>query len=286
MHWLAAILAAIFSLALLRLAGRPGPVFFGGLKVMPHGNLGGVADPPADGLHRVRLGKLCLAGAAKVLEQLAPGRHARPLDDLRQLRAQVLLGVAIAGDNVLRAFGRLFKHVAQVRQDFREDRHLADTAVRMVLRLVAVDCEPIMFPVNVHPLELQHFRGAAQAAIAGQGEDQLPLGIRAGRQHRLRLCLGHVIEPLGILAHDRCLPVEWIVTDQPLALCRPEELLGNAHASADRVIGQGFPVGFIVAGGKVNPESVGVAGRDRVQPPAFPEEVNQAALGVAVDRAG
>ncbi|MBS3820960.1 MAG: hypothetical protein GVY16_01540 [Planctomycetes bacterium] len=231
--------AGHFCDILRRIVRRFLEVIFGDLKIVLSRHLGTVANPFADDLHRVFLGEFCLASASAVLQELRPGLQACPLDDLPQQRAKVLPS-AVSADNADLSGFRLLEDFRQVRVAFREDRHLANAAVRVVFCLAGMDRETHLLPVHVFPSHAKHFRRATQAPIAGKGEDQSSFCIGASGKNRLGFLARDEVEPLGILAYQRRQAVKGVCRYVSPTDRRPEELLGNAATSPRRILGQAF----------------------------------------------
>ena len=97
------------------------------------------------------------------------------------------------------------------------------------------DATPL--PINVRPCQCKNLRRATEAAVAGQSEDQPPLGIRAGIGYFGGILPAHKLEAVRIGLDSRGNPLEGIRLDQVPFLCRREELPCPANRSADRVLG-------------------------------------------------
>ena len=76
----------------------PLKVFVGDLQIVLQGDRLRVANPGTDGLNQELFGQFGFPRAAEVLEQFGPGLQAGTPDDFCQLRPQVGVRAAVAGD--------------------------------------------------------------------------------------------------------------------------------------------------------------------------------------------
>jgi len=97
-----------FGRSLHRILHRFGVVLVGHLQIVLSGDGLGIADPAADDVCGKSLLQFRLTGGPQVVEEFRPGVQAGPLDDPQQLRPQIGVGVAVAGDNVRGALGAPF----------------------------------------------------------------------------------------------------------------------------------------------------------------------------------
>ena len=212
--------------------------------------------------------------APKVLVQFRPERQARTPDDAPKLGAEVLVAAPVARDDVLGPRLGQFKDFPQVRKEFGKQRHLPRLAALVVFGLGAVHGEPPVGPIHVGPLQRQVLRRAPQAAESAQGENQPPLGIRAGVEHLPGLLARHEVITLAVALHQ-CLEVgKGVLGNQALPPGEVEELLGDPAPSPHGVLGQ-------IQADEEQPPLVRVAGRDPVNGLVLAEEVQQVPPRVA-----
>ena len=141
---------------LRRILRRLCKVLFGHLQVVLCRCRLGIANPFAHHVQGQFLRQFCFPSAAEVLEQLGPRLETRLLDDSAELRSEVRADIAVASNDVYLSRLGLFKTVAQVRMQLREDRHLTDASAGVMLSLYRVYGESGMFPVNISPLQAKH----------------------------------------------------------------------------------------------------------------------------------
>src|SRR5262245_61570862 len=73
-----------------------------------------------------------------------------------------------------------------------------------MLRLGTFDLDPLTLPIHISPDQRQQLRGAANAAIAGQRDDQAPLAVGRGLDKRGGHGAGDE-ELAGIISRRVCL---------------------------------------------------------------------------------
>src|SRR5262249_30321216 len=133
--------------------------------------------------------QLGFPAGAEVLKELGPRCQAGAADDLREPRPQVLLRVALAGDDVDGARLGALKRFLKVGAQLWKDRHPALALALVVLRLRAGPADPASPPTRVGPGQRRVLGGAAQPAVARQGHDQPPFAVRARFQDAPRVLL-------------------------------------------------------------------------------------------------
>ncbi|HYT91308.1 MAG TPA: hypothetical protein VEL76_21530 [Gemmataceae bacterium] len=215
-------------------------VGLGHLHVVLDGDALGIADPLTDDVQRVVGGQFGFPGGAEVVEEPWPRLAPSPPDDPHELRAQVLVRRAVPGDDMHGALGGLLERLFEVRPQLGEDRHPALRLALVLLGLRARDAEAVQFPVDVSPLQGLVLGGAAESAVARQGEDQPPLQVGAGVEDALARLAVHE-ELAGLVAHAGRLHVlERVFDDQFLAEGGAEELPAPLHRLAHGCCGVAF----------------------------------------------
>src|SRR5579875_3848440 len=101
-----------------------------------------ITDSGAGNVNRVTLGKLGLPDRPKVVEHFWPRRQAATADDACEHRPKVLIGTAVAIDDIQGSLRRQLEGFFQVGAQFRENRHPALAPVLVVFRLGSMNAEP------------------------------------------------------------------------------------------------------------------------------------------------
>nr|WP_242688133.1 hypothetical protein [Alienimonas californiensis] len=139
----------------------------------------------------------------------------------------------------------------------REQRDRAFRSALVVLGLRGVHRHPVPLPVHVLPRQREQLGDAPQAPEPGEGDDQPPLGVRAGGEHPLGLPAGDEVELVGVAADLGLLTRERVAVDEFLANRGVEHLLRAADPPGDGVAAEGLR--------EAKPVVVRVAGGDRPQ---------------------
>nr|WP_241179962.1 hypothetical protein [Humisphaera borealis] len=141
-------------------------VLVGHLKVVVFRHVFGVAEPLAHDVAGEDLAKFRLPCRSQIVKESRPWFDVGNVDDSHQLRPQIAVGIAIAGDDELRAFRCILKHFQQVAFELGEHRNDAGSLVAVVLRLGRVDENAFAIPVDVAPPQAQMLGRTAQPAVA------------------------------------------------------------------------------------------------------------------------
>ena len=136
------------------------------------------------------------------MEEPGPGFQTSPLHQFVERRSQVAISPAVgalglgqvifADDVCLAGFGQLERFLQEGPQLCEQGDRPASFAV-VAIGLRAWHCDTISFPIDMLPFEGQHFRRAAQAAVSGQGDYDLP-GRAGQRQHFSHFVAANEIE--------------------------------------------------------------------------------------------
>ena len=143
--------------------GGAGVVLVGDLQVVLCGHRRAVADPSAHHMRRVSIVELGFSGRPQVVPQLRPRKQAGAFDDPGEVRPDVR-ALAVAGDNEFSPTVSGLERLAQVRQQFREQRDDPRSLALVVLGFRRCDGET---PARPRETALsQEYRSAA--GVAGQ----------------------------------------------------------------------------------------------------------------------
>ncbi|HEV3142434.1 MAG TPA: hypothetical protein VGZ47_00960 [Gemmataceae bacterium] len=167
----------------------------------------------------------------------------------------------------------MIENIFQVSAKLRENGNPAKPAVLVDAVLLLADKEPIALPVHVTPTQRHMLGGASQAAVASQGDNEPPYGIRAGVQHRGSHVAGHK-EVTSSVYFRRGLHARERVFIQSLCLdCIAEKLLGSFDVSA-------YSGSRVAGGAKMSKPRVGIRRGNGTEFPVNTEKLNKARLGV------
>ncbi|MDY0170869.1 MAG: hypothetical protein RBS80_30285 [Thermoguttaceae bacterium] len=264
---------------------RPVEVGIGHRQVVPHRNLGGVAQPAGYHVKGIVSRKLRFPAQSQILEGLGPRLHAGPRQDSVKLGPQVRVtpavrplgcrpvgvGIGAAHHVHFPLFGPVPRRLQLVAQLGEEGNNPA-TPPGVVFGLGAVHANPVRRPVDASQLQAQNLGRGPQPAVSAQNGNQSPSGI-AGRQNLGRCLSGNEPLPVGRVPFVVLHVAERVFVDQPAPLRSREHLPGPLKPLRNRRIGQ--PLTY-----HRKPYRVGIGRADFPQGPAGAKALDKVPLHV------